>query len=331
MSSRQPDLKKGIAGEEVFSLQVTMLASASAGMVARIPCHPLDTCKAKLQVQKAQGVYGNFVDVFVKTWRQEGRRGLYKGFGTAFIGSGPAGCLYFTTYEKSKELLLQIPFLQRSPGTAHFTAGLLAEVVSCILWVPIDVVKERLQVQSTLSTLHRIPNTGTSASILSQSNQSLQYKGNLDAFATILRTEGVRGVYKGYGATIASFGPFSALYFLFYEKLKRGSEYLLVTNTLPFPAILTCAATAGSLASLITNPLDMAKLRLQVERSTGSRTFNYKNIFDGVTQIARDEGLRGMFKGAGARMAFQAPTTAIALTAFEQLKRMYQYLDVKRT
>ena len=28
-------------------------------------------------------------------------------------------------------------------------------------------------------------------------------------------------MYRAYGATVMSFGPFSALYFLFYEKLKE--------------------------------------------------------------------------------------------------------------
>lgn len=36
-----------------------------------------------------------------------------------------------------------------------------------------------------------------------------------------MRTEGARGLYRAYGATVMSFGPFSALYFLFYEMLKE--------------------------------------------------------------------------------------------------------------
>jgi hypothetical protein len=59
------------------------------------------------------------------------------GFGVAFVGSGPAGCLYFTTYEVAKTRLLSIGPVGQSPFLAHFTAGLLAEIVSCALWVPI--------------------------------------------------------------------------------------------------------------------------------------------------------------------------------------------------
>jgi len=40
-----------------------------------------------------------------------------------------------------------------------------------------------------------------------------------------MRTEGLRGIYKAYAATVLSFGPFSALYFMFYEKLKVYCSY----------------------------------------------------------------------------------------------------------
>jgi len=47
-----------------------------------------------------------------------------------------------------------------------------------------------------------------------------QYQSSRHAFSVMMRTEGLAGVYKGYWATLASFGPFSAFYFLFYEQAK---------------------------------------------------------------------------------------------------------------
>ena len=49
---------------------------------------------------------------------------------------------------------------------------------------------------------------------------SYKYLGDVDAFRQILKTEGLRGLYRAYGATVGSFGPFSALYFMFYEHIK---------------------------------------------------------------------------------------------------------------
>jgi Mitochondrial carrier protein len=77
---------------------------------------------------------------------------------------------------------------------------MFAELIACLLFVPVDVIKERRQVQSTL--------------------KAFTYKSDLDAIKQIKSTEGARGLYRAYFATVLSFGPFSALYFMFYEKAK---------------------------------------------------------------------------------------------------------------
>ena len=78
--------------------------------------------------------------------------------------------------------------------------GMFAETVSCLFFVPVDVIKERRQVQANL--------------------RSFKYANDIDAIRQVMNTEGMRGLYRAYGATVLSFGPFSALYFLFYEKMK---------------------------------------------------------------------------------------------------------------
>lgn len=179
---------------------------------------------------------------------------------------------------------------------------MIAETFSCMIFVPIDVIKERLQVQSNLKLYN--------------------YKGGLDALREIASKEGVRGIYKAYGATIMSFGPFSALYFLFYENFKQ----MVVGNQkeISFGPSLFCAGSAGTLAAFLTNPLDMAKLRMQVVRASQASnvesSFDYKNIFDGLYKIYRSEGVRGLFKGSLARILFHTPNTAIIMSLIEYIR-----------
>ena len=47
--------------------------------------------------------YKGLGDAMVQTVRSEGFRGLYRGLGVAFMGSAPAACLYFTSYEVRPE------------------------------------------------------------------------------------------------------------------------------------------------------------------------------------------------------------------------------------
>jgi len=301
----------------------SMLASASAGVLARFPCHPLDTAKARLQVQggvmSEERPYRNLIDVLRRTVRSEGWRGLYRGFGVTATGSAPAMCLYLTSYEMCKDRASRVhPVFGKFHGLAHFGSGIVAECISCVLWVPIDVVKERLQVQRN----NRVGLTN--------------YRGNIHAIQSIMRHEGLRGIYKGYFATILSFGPFSGFMFLFYERLKtlsRNTLDLTGEDQIPFAVHLTNSVLAGCAAAFVTNPLDMVKLRLQVQRVSSSSSSSissntsllpwgrpYTSMIDGLSQIVKQEGPRALFKGATARMAFNGPMTSISLALFESLR-----------
>ncbi|ETV90556.1 hypothetical protein H310_14681 [Aphanomyces invadans] len=285
------------------SVAATMLGSAMAGILARVVCHPLDVAKANLQVA-GQVAYRNSYHVLQSTFQKEGVRGLYRGFGVILLGSAPATCLYLTSYDQSKRWLESHPAFQSNVFVTSFSAGVMAEALSCVFWVPIDVIKERMQVQR-------------------KTGGGVFYKNAVDAWRTIARTEGVRGLYRGYGATLWSFGPFSAFFFLFYEKNKAVAEAVHGTDDVPFASLLACSVTASAGASIVTNPLDLVKLRMQIERMQQHPTAaTYQNTFQALQRVARKEGFVGLWKGVGARVAFQAPLTGLTLALFEKCKHV---------
>lgn len=85
-----------------------------------------------------------------------------------------------------------------------FCSAMIAEAVSCVLWVPIDIIKERLQVMSNLG--------------------SYRYNNTFDAVRQICQKEGFLGLYRAYGATILSFGPQSGISIGLYDKLKSSLD-----------------------------------------------------------------------------------------------------------
>ena len=303
----------------------TMLGSTISGMISRIPCHPLDTIKARIQ----SGEYsGNVWQAGRTIVRAEGARALYRGFGVTFWMSAPASCVYFSSYEAAKEAF-------GGGVMAHLGAGLLAEALSCTLYVPIDVVKERMQVQGGIR----------------RGGDTPYYASARDAFSQILSKEGIKGLYRGYGATLAAFGPFSAIYFACYEALRaraldwdrkresggRGSGG---GSLLPLWLQATVAAGAGAVASAATAPLDLVKLRLQTQiltkaaaeavvlssSSSTSKNHNYGggsgtgSIMSGLRGAWSAGGIRGLWAGAGARVLFHSSSTAIALSCFEECR-----------
>ena len=77
------------------------------------------------------------------TLKAEGIRGLYKGFGVHVCGSIPAAGLYFGSYELFKTQTLELDYMKKHPNIAYLSGGMFAEIVACLIFVPVDVIKER--------------------------------------------------------------------------------------------------------------------------------------------------------------------------------------------
>ena len=88
-----------------------------------------------------------------------------------------------------------------------FWCGMIAELISCIFWVPVDILKERLQVQKLLGTYN--------------------YKNSIDAVRQIAKKEGFFALYRAYGATVLSFGPYTGISLGLYDKFKSKLQIKL--------------------------------------------------------------------------------------------------------
>ncbi|KAG5466984.1 hypothetical protein LSCM1_01162 [Leishmania martiniquensis] len=351
--------------------------SALAGIIARLLCHPLDTIKAvtftgfagdRLASAASQGSpcqsvpHASFFQSARSIWVREGAAGFYRGVGVAAVGSAPGVALYLGTYNRCSTAWKRFaddaadaagpteksdstsglgrtnPVLQSLRGAAaatpssvrFFVCGLAAEAVSCTVWVPVDVAKERLQSQPRSLTA--------------------RYTSSFDALQRIFAHEGIRGLYKGYASTLASFGPFSAVYFVFYEYFssalarlygapspvpvqggRNGSSKAELFSSVAFVVALGAGAGGNVVASLLTNPLELVKTRMQVQRavlhpsSAGTSTpalfsYNYRGLRDGLDTLAREEGIRGLWRGVGSRIAYTAPNAALTMGFFEFLR-----------
>jgi hypothetical protein len=294
-----------------LSLVSSLLASSFSGLISRVLCHPIDTVKSRLQSPFT--TTPSAPAVLRALFAEHGYAGLYLGLPVTIVGGVPGTVMYLTSYDKFKDLY------NKRFGTSQdsscfvrdFSAGIIAETFACVVYVPVDVVKERMQIQGKALPI------------------SLQYKSSLDALVTIGKNEGLRGIYKGYGATLLSFGPFSAFYFMFYEKFKEVTKerwYGGAGGVLPFGTTVGVSAAAGAAASFITSPLDLAKLRMQVSRAEGGARAatggadSYATFMASLRTIYARDGVAGLFRGSIARVVFFCPATAVTMGCYETFK-----------
>ncbi|RYH29833.1 solute carrier family 25 protein [archaeon] len=99
-----------------------------------------------------------------------------------------------------------------------------------------------------------------------------------------------------------------------------------MSTQLPFRDILLSSVVAGSVASFLTTPLDIAKLRFQTQLNTLSSTHDvrYRGLFHALYVLYGKFGVQGLFRGAMARVLFHTPSTAITMACYEEMKTWWK-------
>ena len=272
-----------------------MVAGAAAGMVEHLSMYPIDTIKTRMQALSQPGAQlSNSTLLALRTVvRREGMLGLYKGFNAMAWGVGPAHAVYFATYEGAKEALGG-----NQPGhqvLATGAAGALATVAADAVMTPLDVVKQRLQLANT------------------------PYKGMLDCFVKMLKHEGPGAFYRSYQTTLVMNIPFTAVHFATYESSKLSLN--MGEEDEGIGVQMTAGGLAGGAAAAITNPLDVAKTRLQTE-GVSSKTRYGGGVSGVLRQIYREEGLGGLMRGLRPRVMFHVPAAAVCWATYEYGKAL---------
>ena len=124
-----------------------------------------------------------------RIYRSEGLRGVYRGVDAAMARAGVGSAVQMPTYMIGKDLLITRFGLPDTIGT-HFMTSMFAGFLVCIAMNPFDVVSTRMYNQGV------DPVTG----------KGILYKSPVDCFFKMTRTEGLRGLYKGFSAHFLRIG-----------------------------------------------------------------------------------------------------------------------------
>ena len=283
-----------------------LVAGALSGVTARLFTFPTDTLKARMQVQgalagKAQHnlPHSGFWATSKHMWRSEGPGSFYRGFSAVMWGVVPANIAYFGGYEVGKRC---IPADWGIGG--DMAIGAVAQVLAGVIYTPIDVVKERMQVQGIMKHAYSYKNAAAAFSAL-QSGAS-----------------GVTGLFKGYWVTNSVWLPWNTLYIAAYEQLKLsacGALGCSQVQELPPWSVASCSAVAAAAAAVVTHPADVVKTRLQVLSATAAgRELTARSL---ARQMLADEGTAVFWQGLSARVLNIAPGCAISWMMFESIKK----------
>ncbi|PYI09679.1 mitochondrial carrier [Aspergillus sclerotiicarbonarius CBS 121057] len=184
----------------------SFVAGAAAGGLATTSTYPLDLLRTRFAAQGTDRVYTSLFSSVKDIARNEGYKGFFRGCSAAVGQIVPYMGLFFATYETLRPPLAQYQDLPFGSGDA--AAGVIASVCSKTAMFPLDLIRKRLQVQGPTRQLYIHRNIP-------------EYQGVFNTMALILRTQGVRGLYRGLTVSLIKAAPASAVTMWTYETSLR--------------------------------------------------------------------------------------------------------------
>lgn len=298
-----------------------------ASVVAGCSTHPLDLIKVRMQLQgeavpsasahdarslafagraafvPASSSYRGPIAVGVDVVRAEGARALFSGVSATVLRQG----LYSTTrlglYEVLKEKLSN----DENGGFSvvkKVGAGLIAGAVGAAIGNPADVAMVRMQADGRLPALQR-----------------RNYAGVTDALRQMVKQEGVQVLWCGSSLTIQRAMVVTAAQLATYDQAK---ESILQRRMLPdgLPTHVAASCTAGLVASIASNPIDVIKTRFMNMKVDATGTPAYRGALDCAVKAVRAEGVLALYKGFLPTVMRQGPFTIVLFVTLEEIRHL---------
>ncbi|XP_050384522.1 mitochondrial arginine transporter BAC2-like [Argentina anserina] len=265
------------------------VAGGFGGIAGIISGHPLDTLRIMQQSSKT----GSAFSILRNVVATEGPTALYRGIAAPLASITFQSAMVFQTYAIlsrafDPSVSPKDPPSYRGVALGGFGAG----AVQSLMITPVELVKIRLQLQTKTQ------------------------KGPIDVARSIMKAEGLKGMYRGLTITMLRDAPAHAIYFSTYEYMKEqlhlgcrktGEESLHTT--------LVAGGLAGVASWISCYPLDVVKTRLQAQSMYPLP--KYTGIVDCFRKSVTEDGHGVLWRGLGTAVSRAFLVNGAIFAAYE--------------
>jgi len=277
-----------------------MAAAGTAASVAEVVSIPMDTTKVRLQLQgehsspgSGQLKYRGMSHAIFTILKEEGVQSLFRGL-NAGIQRQICFCgIRIGLYDNVRKF-----YGDTNEGKPQVMVKILASITTAssavLFFQPTEVVKIRMQAAGA--------------------NQI--YPGTGAAYATIAKTEGMRGLWRGMSTNIFRLSVVNCTEIVVYDIIKSYVLYKkLMEDSVPLH--LTSAVGAGFVSCMVTSPIDVVKTRF-----VNSKAGSYKTPFHCAYSILRENGPSAFYKGVVPSFLRFGSWAVVFFLSYEQIKRI---------
>ena len=289
-----------------MSSGVSNFATAAAGpALACIFTNPADVAKTRLNLERELKVSsmsratGSF-EVMRRTFATEGIAGLQRGLQLAMVREASKNTFRIGLYQPIVDAMHGAK-AGPAPLTVLLPAAMASGSISALITNPLDLLKTRLQLDGA-----HVRGAASSGSAR-------------EMCAAIVREEGVAGLWRGTGVSMARSGFGAAALLPTNSRLKEFASAWMP------PGVLSdgfCALGAGAANVATINPVDVVRTRLYSQPVDHSgKGLLYDGAADAARKILTIEGAPAFYKGATAHFLRVGPHTMLTFVFIGVMRR----------
>jgi len=295
-------------GMDPVSFLKDFLAGGIAAAVSKTAVAPIERVKLLLQVQaaskqiSAENAYKGMVDCFIRIPKEQGIVAYWRGNLANVIRYFPTQALNFAFKDKYKQVFLG--GVDKNKQFWRFFAGNLASggaagATSLCFVYPLDFARTRL------------------AADIGKGAGQREFKGLGDCLIKIAKSDGAKGLYRGFGVSVQGIIIYRAAFFGLYDTAKgmlpgggKGAGFFLSW------AIAQCVTTVSG---IISYPFDTVRRRLMMQSGRKGGDVMYSGTIDCWRKIAAQEGGGAFFKGAFSNV-LRGTGGALVLVLYDEIQ-----------
>lgn len=283
------------------------VAGGVAAAISKTAVAPIERVKLLLQVQHISKQisedqrYKGMVDCFVRIPKEQGFLSYWRGNLANVIRYFPTQALNFAFKDKYKQVFLggvdkRTQFWRYFMG--NLASGGAAGATSLCFVYPLDFARTRL-----------------AADVGKGANQR-EFTGLGNCIAKIFKTDGIVGLYRGFGVSVQGIIIYRAAYFGFFDTAKG---MLPDPKNTPFLISWAIAQTVTTVAGIVSYPFDTVRRRMMMQSGRSKADIVYKNTLHAWAVIYKVEGGAAFFKGAFSNV-LRGTGGALVLVLYDEIK-----------
>eukprot|EP00588_Corethron_pennatum_P013512 CAMPEP_0194277190 /NCGR_PEP_ID=MMETSP0169-20130528/9575_1 /TAXON_ID=218684 /ORGANISM="Corethron pennatum, Strain L29A3" /LENGTH=361 /DNA_ID=CAMNT_0039021095 /DNA_START=184 /DNA_END=1269 /DNA_ORIENTATION=- len=307
-------------------------AGAAAGALAKTVVSPLERVKLLMQLRHSvvelaeEGVaagnsnsaYSNAWETAGKVWREQGFLSFWRGNSANVVRQAGNAGLNFVLMDHYRSIIRPLNALSSVDGhhsdrqhrrrnqISSFLSGGLAGGTATTVLYPFEFMRTRLAMDVGVGSTRTYP------------------RGTMrEVFCSTLQTDGMGGLYRGYGVALSGVVLYRALHLGGYDAAKSElAAYSREGEVTGFWTKFGVAQAVSLTAGTICYPIDSVRRRLMMQSGLppGSER-RYNNAIACFAKIWQREGLRGFYLGIFPNM-WRSVGGAVLLVSYDEFKAM---------